>query len=126
MVGIKYKRSLTEDLLEALNSSQKVLLYGAGTVTEFLLKYLQNKKITICSGLPEEYGKVFYGHKIIDYKKALEQTYDLVVMTTLVIGGSVYKNNISPVYNNEANTKVVEIILNIEDNNYIYDFKKII
>jgi len=126
MIEIKYKRSLTVNLLEVLNSSQKILLYGAGTVTEFLLKYLQNKKITICSGLPEEYGKVFHGHKIIDYKKALKEAYDLIVMTTLLIGESIYKNNISPIYNNEANTKVVEIILNIKDNNYIYGLKEII
>jgi len=57
-----YDTSISNDVLELFNES--CLIYGCGTITERLGREFNT--LTICSGLPEEIGRVFNGHEVND------------------------------------------------------------
>jgi len=121
----KYSCEISAALSKLLTDAKSILFYGAGTVTEHLLKFIKGKQITICSGLKEEYGTMFNGYKIEDYKTALLRKYDLLVMTPLYIGHDLYVKYVSPELK-EGQFKIpVSIDLRILNDRYIYDVKYI-
>jgi len=124
-IARSYSCEISESLANILSEAEDILLYGAGTVSEHLLKYLDGKRVTICSGLPEEQGMLFNGYEVEDYEKALAKSYDLILMTPLYIGSDLYKRYIVPKIEGK-NRVVVAMILQIENGKYIYDREALI
>ncbi len=124
-VSMKYRQELSDTLSNSLNKSEDILLYGAGTVSEFLLKQLEGKAVTICSGLPEEQGIEFNGYTVLDYSDAIRMPYDLIVMTPLYVGESLYGKYIKHNYKENSNASVVAITISTEGDKYVYDEKRI-
>ena len=119
-IKFRYRSEISESLTNILSKAEDILLYGAGTVSEHLLKYLDGKRVTICSGLPEEQGILFHGYSVKDYEKALINSYDLIVMTPLYVGKKLYEKYIAAKIEGK-NSVVIVMILNIENGKYIYD-----
>lgn len=126
MIKLKYKRIIAKGLFETLDSHKKILLYGAGTVSEFLLRYFKDKQISVCSGLPEEWGKDFFGCKVADYRQALKDAYNLIVITPLAAGNAIYRDYIWPFYNHGHNTEVIKVTLDIKGARYEYNMAQIL
>ncbi len=122
-IARSYSCEVSELLANVIFEAEDILLYGAGTVTEHLLKYIKNKKVTICSSLPEERGMLFNEHKIEDYKKALAKSYDLIIMTPLYIGQHLYDRYVLSMIKNRHVSSSVAVTLRIERDKYIYDAK---
>lgn len=126
LIKYTYHSELSSTLASKLSDAKDVLLWGAGTVSELLLSHLSNKDVSICSGLFEEEGVDFRGFRVENYKKALERSHDLIVMTPLDRGASLYETHVAPRIRKQRNTEVIVITLQIENGRYIYDCKKII
>ncbi len=124
-ISNRYHSEITESLQAALANADNILLYGAGTVSEHLLKYLDGKNITICSGLPEEKGILFHKHVVEDYVTALQKRYDLIVMTPLYVGKELYSRYVGPYMENKNEYTSIAITLKIENDKYVYDFVEI-
>ena len=119
-IKLRYRSEISESLTNILSKAEDILLYGAGTVSEHLLKYLNGKQVTICSGLPEEQGILFHGYSVEDYEKALVKSYDLIIMTPLYIGRDLYEKYIATKIEGK-NSVVIVMILQIENGKYMYD-----
>ena len=115
-IALSYSCEISKSLATILSEAENILLYGAGTVSEHLLKYLDGKRVSICSGLPEEHGILFHGYSVKDYEKALLKSYDLIIMTPLYIGSNLYKKYVLPKIEGK-NSVVIVIILQIENGN---------
>jgi len=87
-VGIKRDTIINVELLQRLLNYKRILIYGVGTVTEFLVKKLKNniEYIDFCSGLPEEIGFPFQGKVVLDVKEIDPKKYDWILFTPLNIG----------------------------------------
>lgn len=120
-----YSCEISGSLANILSEAEDILLYGAGTVSEHLLKYLDGKRVTICSGLPEEQGSLFHGYSVENYDKALVKSYDLIIMTPLYVGGELYERYVAPKLQNKATTPALAVTLRVEENEYIYDIQVI-
>jgi len=125
-IKFRYRSEISESLANILSEAEDILLYGAGTVSEHLLKYLDGKRITICSGLSEEYGILFHGYSVEDYEKALVKPYDLIIMTPLYVGKELYERYVVPRLQDEANILAIVITVQIEKDRYIYDGQELI
>ena len=124
-IKFRYRSEISESLANTLSKAEDVLLYGAGTVSEHLLKYLNGKRVTICSGLPEEEGILFNGYSIEGSEKALVKSYDLIIMTPLYIGRDLYKRYIVPKIEGKPRVAVA-MTLQIKNGKYIYDEETLI
>lgn len=120
-IKFRYHSKISESLANILSEAEDILLYGAGTVSEHLLKYLDGKRVTICSGLPEEQGILFHGYSIEDYEKALVKSYDLIIMTPLYVGRDLYERYVAPNLQNKAIAPTLAVTLQIEGDKYVYD-----
>ena len=118
-----YTCEISESLATILSETEDVLLYGAGTVSEHLLKYLDGKRVIICSSLPEEQGILFHEYSVENYEKALVRSYDLIIMTPLYVGRELYERYVAPKLQNKATVPALAVTLRIEGDKYIYDAK---
>ncbi|HEY4521723.1 MAG TPA: hypothetical protein VJH05_01120 [Candidatus Paceibacterota bacterium] len=86
-VKIHLKKVLSENLKNFFSGNKKILIYGAGTVSEFIYNELKNKidfsGVDFCSGFPEEKGKIFCGKEIRFYKDADFSKYEVVLISVL-------------------------------------------
>lgn len=120
-----YRCKVVDSLGDKLSEAKNILLWGAGTVSEHLLKYLNGKQVTICSGLPEEQGISFYGYPVEDYERALNKFYDLIVMTPLYIGAGLYEQYVAPRLGDREHVPALAITLRVEGDQYIYDAQRL-
>ncbi|MCD6401249.1 MAG: hypothetical protein J7L73_04895 [Anaerolineales bacterium] len=125
-IKFRYRSEISESLANILSEAEDILLYGAGTVSKHLLKYLDGKHVTICSGLPEEEGILFHGYSVENYRKALDKSYDLIVVTPLYIGKELYERYVAPRLQDEADIMTIAITMQIEKDRYIYDEQELI
>jgi len=63
LVSVEIHRKIDQNLVDWFNSPG--VIYGAGTITEFLGSKLDFSQHTLCSGLLEENGLEFLGKKVI-------------------------------------------------------------
>lgn len=124
-IARSYNCVISESLADRLSKAKDILLYGAGTVSEYLLKYLDGKRVTICSGLPEEQGTLFHGYSVKDYEKALMKPYDLIIMTPLHVGTDLYGRYLESKLMDKNRALILAIISRVEDDTYIYDAQKL-
>ncbi len=98
-VRLRYRRRLTPELRRMLETgSKRLLIYGIGTVTEFVLSQvsLDKSRVSFCSGLPEESGRDYYGHKVQAIKEVDFKKYDAILITPLYIGEELYRDVLNP------------------------------
>ena len=124
-ITLSYRCEISQSLANILFDAEDILLYGAGTVSEYLLKSIDNKRVTICSGLPEEQGVLFHGYYVENYEKAVAKYYDLILMTPLYVGRELYEQYIAPHLQNKANVPALEVILRVEGSKYEYDARRL-
>jgi len=86
-IKIQLKKVLSKKIRSILLSKKKILFYGAGTISEFILKELKSELdlrfVDICSGLSEEKEKIFCGKRISFYKNVDFSNYDIVIVSVL-------------------------------------------
>jgi len=94
------KNHLDESLTDILTrKSSRVLVYGAGTVAEFILNHLGEKtvaEIEFCSGLSEEIGMTFLGRPLQDAGTIDLSAFDTILMTPLHMGEGLFHHNLKP------------------------------
>ncbi|KKS33160.1 MAG: hypothetical protein UU95_C0038G0006 [Parcubacteria group bacterium GW2011_GWC2_42_12] len=98
-IRIRMYSVLEENFLARLqDSTLRILFYGIGTVTEFILNKVQPKEdyIAFCSGLPEERGLDFRGQKILSIDEVAFSEFDWVLITPLYIGEKLYHEVVLP------------------------------
>lgn len=77
-----YIQKLSSALRDKILSSKKILYYGCGTITDFIINQKLNLNFDICSGLNEEINKKFHTHNIFDVHSLKYSDYDLILITS--------------------------------------------
>lgn len=85
------KRMVSRRLLELIDNSNRVVIYGSGTIADFIGKSLPKESLHVVAGLAEEVGQKFLGVSIQDVRDFEFRTNDLLLVTP--IG---YRDNIEP------------------------------
>lgn len=88
-----FNQIISNSLKEELKTAKKVLVYGCGTVADFVIKKNILKDFDVCSGLKEEIDKNFRGKTIYDVETIDKDLYDKILITP--IG---YENEIEKKY----------------------------
>ncbi|MEW5801186.1 MAG: hypothetical protein AB1847_03680 [bacterium] len=119
----RYRSGISEALAHTLNEAADILIYGAGTVCEVLLRHLHDKGITLCSGLSEEQGTIFCGYPVKSCAEAFDSHFDLLVITPLCLGNDIYRRSCVPLLQNKGKggAPAIAVTLRIEGDRYIYD-----
>ena len=80
------------------DESRRMLFYGIGTVSEFLLNETQPDpaRVAFCSGLPEEVGLEFYGQEVLAANQVDLRRFDCILMTPLYIGERLFRQVLLP------------------------------
>ena len=87
VIKYTFHRVISKKFYDIIGKSESILLYGAGTVTEFIIKkiigskYLNN--IKICSGINEEDGLNFYGIKINHIENVNFTEFGIIIITVI-------------------------------------------
>ena len=76
-------RKIGPELKRLLNEQPKILIYGCGTVADFVLEKTSPKKFDICSGLPEEQGATLQKKTIKSVQDCREENYEIVLITPI-------------------------------------------
>ena len=111
------KTELSEGLKVLLKKYKKIILFGAGTISEVFLKEDELNINAIISGLPEEHNKIFNNKKIVYYKKFKIESYSLILIT--IIDRYIEISNLLKDYFGTLN--IVKIKKINRKNKYIYD-----
>jgi len=94
-IKIRFQKVLSNKLRNTLLSNQKILFYGAGTVSEFIFNKLKKdldlNNIDFCSGLPDEKGKLFCNKRILFYKDINFNNYDAIIITVFQREHKIFK-----------------------------------
>ena len=78
------KSRFSTEFIETITSSKRLLIYGCGTVSDFVTKnYLIEKKTDYASTLPEEIGKKFHNNNIQDFNKIDLNNYDQIFISSV-------------------------------------------
>ncbi len=78
-----FKQILSESLKEELANARKVLVYGCGTVADFIIKENILIDFDVCSGLEEEIEKNLRGKTIYDVNKIDLLQYDRIIISAI-------------------------------------------
>jgi GT2 family glycosyltransferase len=98
-IRIRICRVLEESFQAKLQeTTRRVLFYGIGTVTEFILSKVKPEagRVAFCTGLPEEVGSEFYGQKVHSVDEVTFAEFDWVLITPLYIGEKLYRKMVLP------------------------------
>lgn len=76
-------RSISKDLRRTLELSDKVLIYGCGTVADYILSNLKPIAYEVCTGLTEEIGKTFHGKIVLDVNAMHFDSFDTILITPI-------------------------------------------
>ena len=83
---------LSKNFKNFLDNQNRLILYGAGTISEIILSY-KSKNIILSSGLKEENGKKIFNKKIYSNKKLDMLKISNVVITAIGYEDEILKNN---------------------------------
>ena len=86
-----FKRILDIKLINKLTKSKKVLLYGCGSICQFILKNNIKFKHEITSSLKEEINTIFCGMKVIDIKNIDFNDFDIILITPIGYNDEILK-----------------------------------
>lgn len=99
-IQLHYHRQLSPDLQHRLEEGTgRLLIYGIGTVTEFILGqvHLDKSRVAFCSGLPEEAGMDYCGQKVSAITDVPFEEFSWVLITPLYIGEKLFREVLAPV-----------------------------
>ena len=108
-------RKLSVHLQEIISTSDRIIIYGCGTIADFIGQKLARKKFHIVAGLAEEIGKEFLGLEILDAKEFEYAADDSVIITP--IG---YRGEIEPLFSG-CSARIVWIDVKLYPNEILYD-----
>ena len=115
----KIVRSVDPTLERLVSQSDKTLVYGCGTVAEFLVRHLLNEKnYTVVSALSEEVGLEFLGRKIQSLDNSCVSEYSLILITP--IG---YRHIIEPMFKREARSQLLFVSEKESDDEIVYSIE---
>ena len=83
---------LSKNLKNFLDNHNELILYGAGTISELMLRY-KRKNIILMSGLKEEIGKKIFNKKIYSNKKINLLKISNIIITAVGYEEDILKNN---------------------------------
>ena len=89
----RISRKLSARFQKTISASGRILIYGCGTIADFIGRKLSGKEFHIVAGLAEEIGKKFLGVEILDVREFEYNADDLVIITP--IG---YRGKIEPLF----------------------------
>lgn len=76
-------RFVTDQLLNDISKIDNLLIFGTGTVADYILSKITNKKITFSTGLSEEAGLKFNGFIVEKIHELKLSEYDGILFTTI-------------------------------------------
>ena len=126
-IQIRIRRELSNQLRTKLeNEKGQILIYGIGTVTEFLLEQvnLDDRRVSFCTGLPEEAGLHYLRTKVqlvteVDFKDL-----SLVLITPLYIGEKIYLETLVPLLPRNYEAQIFIVESKRSNNQLIYDLRE--
>jgi hypothetical protein len=126
-VRLHRRRVLDESLKRRLSDPrfQRILFYGVGTVTEFILANvkLDSQRLAFCSGLPEEAGTEFHGQRIQLVGEVELENFDWIVITPLHIGKKIFSERIQPRLSRKRRAVVSLVEAEQTGNDVIHKFR---
>jgi hypothetical protein len=128
-VRLQRREALTDEFRELLvNAKGRVLFFGVGTVTEFILAetQLDVRRIAFSSGLPEEAGMEFWGGRVLSVEEAPLQEFDWIVVTPLFIGERLCRELILPRLPGGFEGRVSTVDVEILKDAHIYSSRDIV
>ena len=120
IIKYKYATILSKKTLNTLEKGN-ILIYGIGTVSERIIKGIQNKNVWFCTGLSEEEGLVFNNKKTKYFKNLNFKKYDKIILSPLYIADEIYQT-IKPMLTEK--NQVYYINKKTEGKRIIYDIEK--
>ena len=105
----------------------RILFYGAGTVTEFILVSIEmnSRRFSFCSGLAEEAGVLYHGQKIQFVEEVDFDNFDWIIITPLHIGERIFDEKIKPRLSQDSRVVVSKVESKQTDDRLIYNFRDI-
>jgi GT2 family glycosyltransferase len=128
-VRLRRREALADEFRELLaNGSGRVLFFGIGTVTEFILaqRQLDVGRIGFCSGLPEEAGMEFHGERVLSVEEAPFQEFDWIVVTPLVVGERLCRELILPRLPADFDGRVSTVDVEVLKDAHIYSSRDVV
>lgn len=115
-----------EDFL--VNDKGRVLFFGIGTVTEFILAQtrLDVGRVAFCSGLPEEAGTEFYGQRVLSIDEARFREFDWILVTPLFIGEKLCRELVLPRLPGDFEGRVSTVDVQAAKDAYIYSSRDVV
>lgn len=128
--NIKYhfKREISPELRQLLElPCGDILIYGIGTVTEFLCKNLKINfnRITFCSGLIEEAGLEFLGKQVKFIENISIKNFQAILITPLYRERKIFKEFIAPKLNGITSPIIYFVEQKKQSNLLIYNLRKL-
>ena len=78
-----YKQKIGDKLLDIINSQHKLLIYGCGTVSDFIINNSKIIDFDICSGLEEEIGGKFNNQLVLNVNDINIKKYKYIIITPI-------------------------------------------
>ncbi len=79
--SLNYVASVGAELQLEIESKERVMMYGCGTVAAEILKSINSSNIVVVSGLIDEIGTRFFGYDVFDVARHDVMDYDLVIIS---------------------------------------------
>ena len=111
---------IDEKLKDEIERSKNVLIYGCGVNADRIISILDIKKHAVCSGLPEEIGKLFHDAIIMDVGLVNFELFDCIVITP--IG---YDGDITPKFTACKEGKILGLDMVITDNKILLKSRRL-
>lgn len=118
-----YTQKLSDSFVVKFSKAGKVLIYGCGTVADFIIRQNIIRDFDICSGIEEEINKSFQGKKILDITKAKIENYDKIIISAIGYEKQILNTHFRNI-RREDRSRVVIIKKETIDNMVLYDLDK--
>ncbi len=115
----KYFRKIDNKLFKKLSNSSKVLLYGCGSICEYIINNVDYLNADITSSLNEEINKIFCSKSVLDIKKVNFEDYDFILVTPIGCNEKIIKHFPTKIRNRINLTNSIE-----KDNQTIYSYEQ--
>ena len=111
---------IDEKLKDKIERSKSVLIYGCGVNADRIISILDIKKYVVCSGLPEEIGRIFHGKCVTDIDLVNFELFDNILITP--IG---YDSDIIPKFTSCKEGKVLGLDMLITDSKIVLKSRRL-
>ena len=120
----QFRRVLMPSLEQEFRRFKKrTLIYGCGTIADFIIEKKLISNFDICSGLPEEIGKTFKNKIILNVEKINPELYGQVIITPIGYEEKILLK-LKKIFNKKIT--IYSIKENFKNNTIQYELKKLI